>query len=979
MNLPNPARSRAVLIGAAHYQSMDDLPAVSANLTRLAALLRDPEVWGLPEANVVVVSDPDSPGTALDEIRRAAVEAHDTLLVYYAGHGLLDGNDNLLLALSATDAKRPYTAIRFDDVRVQVRGANRRSAKVIILDCCYSARAIAGGMGAGGSDADDLKRHAAVDGTYLMAAAAETKIAVAPPGEPYTAFTGELIKVLENGIEGSPELISVDQIFWQVRGELEAKGRPRPEQGTRNEGATIVLSRNRSRRRREPAVAPSRVAPVAPVDLPASNAALIAEARRRGDTADELLRTAGAVKPDQEVAGLVLRLNSREAAAVLDGAATRPLPEIQGILDLLLTVEADSTVDLFLRRIAAGSPQRTVELAAALAGADAARSAALLSYAVAVAAGGRPHQVIDLVAGLSRRGMKDAADAVVAEAVIRLRGADAAEVADALREAGRDPDAARLYATALPEVARRAPEQIAIVAAGLVAQGLTRAAAELVIRAAEEDETAPARARLLVALAADPALAELRSGLIATLGAGLDRTSLLSLADLLGGHGSDPVEIYIAAAAPASIDEFLELLKDLLDRDRLRDVFRLVEWAAAGRAGEDLARLAAWFPPPYRAGLLRRMLTGIPSVPPTSMITFYLRVRSVDDGLAGLVEQEWAARPPAELLSLAAELARRGEVHSAAQLLRERVDADAFAGLADVDRAALITALKDAPALNGPLVGLVVEQLETSDSSGWALTALPPEVINAVVRAVDDQALARYLIARPAPEIVAVLNAVSREAGAQKLSRILGPLAEGSVDLVVALLTEMHRGSRPALALELADRYRSAASPADAAAVSSRLQLAGIDDGRRRVLLGPLWLPAEEAGDPVAVAVADYLHDVQLRGEVWRYPIDPAVLRDVAGDGLLLRGETCLLVWQWAIMPRRERIVFTTTRVQPWRGQGIAYRDIHRATVDNFDLRVSSAHGRLTWTLNSAFLAPSLRDVLNSIRDLVGEATQAPA
>lgn len=246
MKLPDPARSRAVLIGTAHYRTMEDLPAVSSNL-----------------------------------------------------------------ALPETDVRRPYTAIRFDDVRAQVRGANRNSAKVIILDCCYSARAIAGGMGPGpardGTVADDLKRHAAVDGTYLMAAAAETRIAVAPPGEVYTAFTSELIRVLEQGIDGSPDLITVDQIFWQIRGELEAKGRPRPEQGTRNEGATIVLSRNRAQQRRRPGTTPQPPpAATAPAGLPTSNAALIAAARRPGADADALFRAAGTFQSDDKVAGLVL-------------------------------------------------------------------------------------------------------------------------------------------------------------------------------------------------------------------------------------------------------------------------------------------------------------------------------------------------------------------------------------------------------------------------------------------------------------------------------------------------------------------------------------------------------------------------------------------------------------------------------------------------------------------------------------------------
>ncbi|MET7354872.1 caspase family protein [Streptomyces mirabilis] len=101
--LSNPARSRALLIGAHSFTDPDlePLPAVARNLDRLAELLRDPSVWGLDAGHLSVLAEPDR-DQALGEAGRLADEAEDTLLVYYAGHGFVhDLSNELYLALPA--------------------------------------------------------------------------------------------------------------------------------------------------------------------------------------------------------------------------------------------------------------------------------------------------------------------------------------------------------------------------------------------------------------------------------------------------------------------------------------------------------------------------------------------------------------------------------------------------------------------------------------------------------------------------------------------------------------------------------------------------------------------------------------------------------------------------------------------------------------------------------------------------------------
>lgn len=81
-------------------------------------------------------------------------------------------------------------ALRLDPLAGRKSRALRR---IVVLDCCYSARAFGAQSSAAALE---------VDGTYLLAAAAETAVALSPPGEPLTAFTGEWLTLMRDGVPG---------------------------------------------------------------------------------------------------------------------------------------------------------------------------------------------------------------------------------------------------------------------------------------------------------------------------------------------------------------------------------------------------------------------------------------------------------------------------------------------------------------------------------------------------------------------------------------------------------------------------------------------------------------------------------------------------------------------------------------------------------------------------------------------------------
>lgn len=106
VRLADPALSRIVLIGTPTHVHADerlpDVPVVANNLTDLAAVFTDPKLGGFDARHCVTAT----PGAGMPEIGEiltdAAENAKDLLLIYYAGHGLLDRRGHLHLALAGT-------------------------------------------------------------------------------------------------------------------------------------------------------------------------------------------------------------------------------------------------------------------------------------------------------------------------------------------------------------------------------------------------------------------------------------------------------------------------------------------------------------------------------------------------------------------------------------------------------------------------------------------------------------------------------------------------------------------------------------------------------------------------------------------------------------------------------------------------------------------------------------------------------------
>lgn len=245
-DLADPGASQVVLIGATSYTRLPPLPAVAGNVASLAEALRDPQLWGLPPENCHVVLDESSPRAVGRAIRTAAASVTEggLLLVYYAGHGLIDPvNGQLILALADCEPEVPDEAgLPYDWIGRAMAGA-AATRRVVILDCCYAGRAD-GLMSAATGGTDEVADVAELDRTCLFVSAPSNRRAAAPEGEPYTAFTGELLRVLRDGIPGGDPVLTMAAIWRRVRTALTARGFERPELRERNAGGSVGLVRN---------------------------------------------------------------------------------------------------------------------------------------------------------------------------------------------------------------------------------------------------------------------------------------------------------------------------------------------------------------------------------------------------------------------------------------------------------------------------------------------------------------------------------------------------------------------------------------------------------------------------------------------------------------------------------------------------------------------------------------------------------------
>jgi caspase domain-containing protein len=238
---PDAKLSRVVLIGTSDFELPDklpNLPGVRGNLSGLERALTDPSRGVFDESSCVVIDSPDTARSLISRLSRAAEQAEDVLVVYYAGHGTLDANGALHLAVRETDPG-PYqvgaTAVPFTMLRQVIENSPAR-LRILVLDCCFSGRAV-------GAMAADTAALGQIDasGTYVLTSTEANRISVAVEGERYTAFTRVLLGLLTDHADSSE--LTLDELQTKLRAGLARAGMPRPMSRADDTAGRLVVRR----------------------------------------------------------------------------------------------------------------------------------------------------------------------------------------------------------------------------------------------------------------------------------------------------------------------------------------------------------------------------------------------------------------------------------------------------------------------------------------------------------------------------------------------------------------------------------------------------------------------------------------------------------------------------------------------------------------------------------------------------------------
>lgn len=248
MRLPDPSKSRMVIIGNSDYADLDDLPQVSNTVESLRNWFTDPVHGIVPYEHCQLILDQPQAHIVGKGLTLGAESAEDLFLVYFAGHGLVGGRQHdLYLGTYHSARETPeFGSLRYESIKSAVLGSSART-KIIILDCCLSGRAHGQSLSAH-LDVAALE----VAGTYVLTSSSRDKVSLILPGEAHTAFSGRLLRVMREGIAEADRLLAIGEIYGHLKIMMAREGLPAPQSTGTELGGSIAITRNFAHQKERP-------------------------------------------------------------------------------------------------------------------------------------------------------------------------------------------------------------------------------------------------------------------------------------------------------------------------------------------------------------------------------------------------------------------------------------------------------------------------------------------------------------------------------------------------------------------------------------------------------------------------------------------------------------------------------------------------------------------------------------------------------
>lgn len=202
----DPHKTWAFLIGNWEFKEdsqLPNLPAVENNLTSLKEILIDPLILGIPKDQIIFLKNQSD---ILQNFITTFPKPVETLIVYYAGHGLYDSQQKLYFALPNSSLQNPKTGFPFENLWEEV--TNKAMNLIFILDCCFSGKAF------------NTAKKMVNKNISILTATLPNENALAPKQWTHTTFTTYLIKTLKEGISSSDQHLTAVQLFEKIKSEL---------------------------------------------------------------------------------------------------------------------------------------------------------------------------------------------------------------------------------------------------------------------------------------------------------------------------------------------------------------------------------------------------------------------------------------------------------------------------------------------------------------------------------------------------------------------------------------------------------------------------------------------------------------------------------------------------------------------------------------------------------------------------------------
>lgn len=218
-------RKLALLIGNSNYEdlSLSRLMKPIADVRGLVDVLVNPDIGNFEIEDVLINENDSKIKIAIEKFFKRK-KSDDLLLLYYAGHGVLDEQGRLYLAAPNTQRYLlKSTAIPTDFIAGEMQESDSKE-QILILDCCHSGAFIRGVRAAVGTPVNTRKvfsNRRKGYGRVIMTAADSTQFALEGSesreisNSPNSIFTHFLIQGVRTGqadLDGDGE-ITHDELF----------------------------------------------------------------------------------------------------------------------------------------------------------------------------------------------------------------------------------------------------------------------------------------------------------------------------------------------------------------------------------------------------------------------------------------------------------------------------------------------------------------------------------------------------------------------------------------------------------------------------------------------------------------------------------------------------------------------------------------------------------------------------------------------